>query len=139
MTLIDIESQVYSAVSAAIKADFLSAYTAGEYVDAPTRFPAMMIFQADSSIYQRARTVNIENANNVTFTAYVFSNKVSTPTGGKKQEANEIMNIVDDKMAELGFTRTSRIPVPNFADNTIYQIVSRYSAVVDKDNWIYQS
>lgn len=139
MSLQDVETPIYSIVAAAVKEVFPTAYTVGEYTDAPTRFPAVMIFQADSSTYERARTDKIENADNVTFAAYVYSNKVPTASGGKKQEANAIMNIVNAKMAELGFTRISSVPVPNFSDNTIFQIVSRYTAVVDKDNWIYQS
>jgi len=95
----------------------------------------MLLFQADSSIYRRARTARIDNADQVMFTAYVFSNKVGT----KKQEAGDIMDIVDEVMSGLGFTRTSRTPVPNLADATIYQIVARYEAVVDQDLIIYQS
>lgn len=133
--MIEFESEIYSTVAKAVKAYNSSCFTAGEYTDTPAKFPAMLLFQADNSVYQRMRTINIENADQVMFTVYVFSNKVGT----KKQEAGEIMNIVDDEMTKLGFTRTSRTPVPNLEDSSIYQIVSRYEAVVDKDLIIYQS
>lgn len=133
--MIEFESEIYSTVSKAVKAYNKNCFTAGEYTDTPAKFPAMLLYQADSSIYQRMRTINIENADQVMFTAYVFSNRVGT----KKQEAGEIMDIVDDEMAKLGFTQTSRGPVTNFSDATIYQIVSQYRAVVDQDLIIYQS
>ena len=65
----------------------------------------------------------------------VYSNK----TAGKKAEAKAIANTADAVFAEIGFTRTFREQVPNINNATIYRIVCRYEAVIDKNFVIYQS
>lgn len=131
----DIENDIYGIVSKAAKAEFPGLFTSGEYVDSPARFPALIFFQADSSVYERMRTSNIDNADRLMFAAYVYSNKV----GYKKQEAKEIMDVVDREMAKLNFTRTTCAPAANVADATIFQLVARYEGVVDSELILYQS
>lgn len=108
-------------------------FVSGEYVDAPAKFPAVTIEEVNNSVYQRMRTLNIENAASVLYEVNVFSNKI----GYKKAEAQEIMSFIDEIMSGLGFTRTMCNPLPNLADATIYRLTARYEAVVDKDHWIY--
>lgn len=81
------------------------------------------------------RTDNIENAVQSTFDVNVYSNK----SGGKKAEAKAITNTIDDAFKEIGFTRTFREQIPNLNNATIYRIVCRYEAVIDKNFVIYQS
>lgn len=133
--MIDIENDIYGIVSKAAKAEFPGLFTAGEYVDVPSRFPALTIVQEDSSVYERMRTNNIENAAQLMFSAKVYSNKV----GYKKQEAKDIMDVVDREMAKLNFTRTFCGPVANLQDATIFQLVARYEGIVDSDLILYQS
>lgn len=105
----------------------------GEYVDAPAKFPAVTIEEVNNSVYQKMRTLHIENAASVLYEVNIFSNKV----GYKKAEAQGIISFIDDILSSLGFTRTMCNPLPNLADATIYRLTARYEAVVDKDNWIY--
>ena len=58
---------------------------------------------------------------------------------GKKQEAKAIANSLDAIFEELGFTRTFRQQVPNMKDATIYRIVCRYEAVIDRNYVIYHN
>ena len=68
----------------------------------------------------------IENGVDVMYEINVYSNR----TQGKKEQAKSIMDVVDATMADLGFTRTYRNPVPNFNDATIFRLVARYEATV---------
>lgn len=133
--MIDIESDVYAAVSAALKAEFPGIWTSGEDADLPARFPAVTIVEQDNAVKQSMRTLTIENAVDVMYEVNVYSNMV----GYRKSEAKEIMAVVDREMSQLGLTRTMKNPVSNLQDATIYRIVARYKAAVDKDLWIYQS
>ena len=65
----------------------------------------------------------------------VYSNKAS----GKKAETKEIANMADELLSAIGFIRIFREQVPNLKDATIYRIVCRYEAVIDKNFVIYQS
>lgn len=135
ITTIDLESDIYSAVAEELlqKHEGVSVY--GEYVEKPAEFPAVTLVEADNRVLERMRTRNIENAASVMWEANIYSNKAP----GKKAEAKAIAATLDAKMAEIGFTRTFKSQMANLNDATIFRIVCRYEAVIDKDFWIYQN
>ena len=133
--MIDLENDIFSAVATELRAQFSGVQVYGEYVETPARFPAVTIVEADNRVLTRMRTENIENAVSSMFEINVYSNKAS----GKKAEAKAIANAVDEKMSAIGYTRTFREQIPNLKDATIYRIVCRYEAVIDKNFVIYQS
>ena len=135
--MIDIESQVFTTVASALRDEYGAdkIYVAGEYVSQPPRFPAVLIAEMDNYVHLRGRdTQTIENYANVMYQVDVFSNKNT----GKKVQAKEIIALVDDQFAQMGFTRTYLNPVPNMNDATIYRMTARYQAVVGKDQTIYR-
>ena len=133
--MIDLENDVFTAVANVLRAAHPGIYVTGEEVPAEAKLPAVSIVEADNRIATRYRTTNIENAVSVMWEVNVYSNKVS----GKKSEAKAIAATLDEKFAEMGFTRTMKNQVPNFNDTRIYRIVCRYEAIVDKDLWIYHN
>lgn len=133
--MIDLEADVFDTVATALRAAYAGIYVVGEYVPAPPRFPAVSIVEADNRVVENMRTTNIENAVSVMMEVNIYSNKAS----GKKSEAKAIAATLDEVFASIGFTRTLRNQVPNLNDATIYRIVCRYEAIVDKDLWIYHN
>ena len=133
--MIDLENDIFSAVAAALRTAHPGLYVTGDYVNQPPSFPAVSIVENGNSVVQRYRTLNIENAVSVMYEVNVYSNKAS----GKKSEAKAIAATLDDAFASIGFTRTMRNQVPNLNDATIYRIVCRYEAIIDKDFWIYHN
>ena len=133
--MIDLESDIFSYVANALREEFPGVFVSGEYVETPARFPAVTIVEADNRVLTRMRTENIENAVFSLFEANIYSNRAS----GKKAEAKAIANAVDEMMASIGYTRSFREQIPNLKDATIYRIVCRYEAVIDKNFMIYQS
>lgn len=131
--MIDVENDVFTAVATALRSAHSGIYVVGEYVPAPKTFPAVSIVEADNRVLERYRTENIENAVSVMYEVNIYSNKSS----GKKTEAKAIAATVDDAFTSLGFTRTMRNQIANLNDATIYRIVCRYEAIVDKDLWVY--
>ena len=81
------------------------------------------------------RTTNIENAVSVMYEANIYTNTV----GYKKSEAKDILKVVDDEFSKMGFARILCNPVANLSDATIYRIVARYQASIDKDLWVYRA
>lgn len=133
--MIDIESEVFDHVAPILRDTFPGIYVTGEYNPTPPRFPAVSIMEADNRVLEPMRTTNIENAVSVMYECNVYSNKVN----GKKSEAKEIASVLDGALTEMGFTRTLMENVPNFNEASIYRIISRYEAIVDKDLWIYHN
>lgn len=133
--MIDIESDIYSAVAEELRQKHEGVNVCGEYVEKPAEFPTVTLVEVDNRVLERMRTRNIENAVSVMWEANIYSNKVP----GKKAEAKAIAATLDAKMAEIGFTRTFKSQVANLNDATIFRIVCRYEAVIDKDFWIYQN
>ena len=131
--MIDIENDVFDYVAKILRAAHTGIDVQAEYVELPARFPHVSIVEADNRVLERMRTEVIENAASVMYEINVYSNKAS----GKKSEAKAIANTVDDAMSEIGFTRTFREQIPNLNDATIYRIVCRYEAVIDKNFVIY--
>ena len=133
--MIDLENDIFDYAAKALRAAHTGIDVAAEYVEMPAKFPHVSIVEADNRILTRMRTNNIENAVSVMYECNIYSNKAS----GKKSEAKAIANTLDDVLSGIGFTRTFREQVPNLRDATIYRIVCRYEAVIDKNFVIYQS
>lgn len=132
--MIDIENAVFQVVATAFRAAYPDGFIAGEYVAQPAKFPAVSIVEMDSSVYQRGVDSGaIENFATVMYQVDIYSNK----TTGKKAQCKEIAALIDEQLAELGFTRTFMNPVQNLSDATIYRMTGRYRGVVSKDQTIY--
>lgn len=125
--MIDIENAVFAKVANKLRATFSPITVRGNYEDSPTSFPAVAIWENDNSVYQKMRTTGkIENAASLMYEVEVYSNTL----GYKKEECQEIMSVIDDVMAEMGFTRTMCSPISNLEDATIYRLHARYTGIV---------
>lgn len=133
--MINIENELFSNISAKVREHYPGIYMSGEYVKSPTSFPAVSFVEMDNTVYTSTQTSGeTENHASLMYEVNVYSNK----TKGKKTECKEIISLIDNEMAILGFSRTMLQPIPNMDDATIYRIVARYKAVVSKDKAIYR-
>ena len=133
--MINIENEVFSTVSSKVRATHQDIFMSGEYVKSPPSFPAVSLVEMDNTAYTSTQTSSdVENHASLMYEVNVYSNK----TKGKKSECKEIISLIDDEMANLGFSRTMLQPIPNMDDATIYRITARYKAVVSKDKKIYR-
>lgn len=133
--MINIETDLFSAISTKVRETYPDIYMSGEYVKSPTSFPAVSLVEMDNTVYTSTQTSNeIENHASLMYELDVYSNK----TKGKKSECKAIAALIDTEMARFGFTRTMLQPIPNMDDATIYRIKGRYKAVVSKDKVIYR-
>lgn len=133
--MLDPENLIFSTVANALRNTFDDIFVSGEFTDVPARFPAVTIVQSDNAIVQRMRTTNIENAVTIMMEINVYTNTV----GYKKSEAKDILEVIDNEFAKMGFARILCNPVANLSDATIYRIVARYQASIDKDLWVYRA
>lgn len=126
--MINIENEVFNTVANALRAVYgnkISVY--GETIEAPESFPCVCLVEDDNSEITMNKTLTRqpETASNLLYTANVYSNLRS----GRKTQAKDIMDIIDDCMRKFGFTRTMRSQLPN-VDRTIYRITARYTRII---------
>ena len=133
--MIDVESEIFSAVAEAVKAVYPNIFITGEYVKSPSSFPCVSLVEISNAVYRNSSTNMVEeNHAAVTYELNVYSNK----SKGKKAECRAIADVADRKLAQIGFTRMMFEPVPNMEDATIYRMLGRYRAVVGNDHTIYR-
>ena len=133
--MINVEKDIFTAVSTKIRSLYPDIYMTGEYVKSPPSFPAISLIEADNSMYSYTQTSDeYENHSTLLYDVDIYSNKVK----GKKTECRALAALVDKEMAFLGFTRIMLQPIPNMDDATIYRIKGRYRAVVSKDKYVYR-
>ena len=126
--MIDIESVVFSKVATALRSQYRGIYVYGEYVETPKSFPCVCLVEDDNYPYNGTATLeDNENYVKVVYTLTVYSNSEDD----KKSQAKEIMASADAILKSYNFNRTMRTQVPN-VDRTIYRIMARYEAVVQK-------
>lgn len=126
--MIDIEDKVFDTVATAVTAEFSGCLMSSVYLRTPASFPCVCLYEADNSVNTPSRTLDsIENHASLMYEVNVFSNLA----GSRKSEAKAIAEVVDKTMAQLGFTRIFKNPIPN-EDITIYRLVMRYTALVAK-------
>lgn len=126
----DIEADVFDAVASALSAKFGDIFITGEYVHAPESFPAVGLIEEDNAAFLPALDSEGSHHSQLMYEVNVYSNLKS----GRKTQAKEIMQEIDEKMSELGFVRLSRKPMtlPN-AETSIYRMNARYRTVVDEN------
>lgn len=134
--MIDVENEIFSTVATALRAAFTGIFVSGEYVAAPSSFPAVTLVEDDNStVSSTLDSSGHENHAQIMYTANVYSNKSS----GKKAECKAILAVIDTQMFGMGFVRvvSSPMEMPN-ANQTIYRMVARYKATISKDKIIYR-
>ena len=133
--MIDIESEVFSTIATALRTEYEKISVYGEYVKSPAIFPAVMIEEKSNSAFVKTQdSGSVENHASLMYEVNVYSNKQT----GKKSECKAIFALIDTEFQKLGFTRTTKKPIPNLDDATIYRMVGRYTAVVSTNKTIYR-
>ena len=141
--MIDIESKIFMIVYNAVMAYDNTIYVTSEASIAPPSFPAVYVEQIDSYNPPEYRISSHEELYAaMTFNVEVYSNKAS----GKKQEAKNILTVIDNAMRVAGLRRT----MSNYVDLTdnrnssvsnrnqsIIRLLGRYECLADTGGNIY--
>ena len=125
--MIDIETEIFSPMSIALKAEFPGIFVLSEPTPMPSKALVVSIVQQDcySSPSKQDNTLT-EKFATVMFQVDVYSNK----TTGKKSQCKKVMNFIDNMFFKLNFMRLSLTPVP-MEDSGYYRYVARYRAETD--------
>ncbi len=131
--MIDIEPQVFDEVCQEIWRTYPEMEVVNEIVmDVPT-FPCVCVEEISNTVYRNGiDSGSVENYADVDYEVRVYVNN----TFGKKRNARQIMSVVDNWFTAKGFIRRNNSFV-QFDDGTKYQVISRYSGIVDHNETIY--
>lgn len=129
--MINIETDVFDAVYKAVYLLIPEGCFTSDYVAAPPALPHATLIEMDN--YTDRNTLDTalhEKFAVVTYEANVYAEDKFT--------CRNIMDVIDTKMQELGFTRLSLRQVDNAVNTSIYRLVARYRAEVSKNKKIYR-
>ena len=128
--MIDIEAKIYSPIRTALVTEYQNIFVTSEPTATTAKFPAVSIVQEDNYMsVNKLDNSGRERFATVMFQVDVYSNKAS----GKKSQCKEIMNVVDEMLFALNFTRISLVPIPMENDG-YYRLSARYRAETDGTN-----
>lgn len=126
--MIDVESMVFSPIATLLRSEYSGIFVTSEYVNAPSKFPAVMICEMDNFADKKRQTsADTDRFAKLMYQVDVYSNRAE----GKKSQCKEIMNKIDTYMYSINGVRTTMSSVPNKNDSTIYRITARYELETD--------
>lgn len=132
--MIDIENQVISLVTDVLFQNNISATVESVLNLNPSTFPTVCVEEIENSTYDlSADSFSNENHASVGYEINVFTNDVS----GKKQNAKDILAVIDRMLIARGFSRVSENAL-SLDNGTKYRLIARYRATVGKDEIIYR-
>lgn len=133
--MIDIEYDLFNILSTALRTEFDGISVYGEIIKEAPSFPTVIIIEADNAVEMRTSSSdNVENHVQVVYEINVYTNDLQ----GKKRKAKDIMSLIDNIMLSYGFTRMISGSIANLEDVSIYRMVARYEAIIDKNKTIYR-
>ena len=130
--MLNVFPSVYTDIATPVRVAYPSVFMTGERVAAPTKFPCVMVVEADN--YEDAAYRNNTLTEQITALMYeitVYSNL----TSGKRSQCIDILQIIDDVMKRKNGTRIARVEGYLDTEGKIYMVTARYRMKTDGVNW----
>jgi hypothetical protein len=129
------ENEIFTACYNALHSLYPDAYITGNYINKPASFPAVSIICVESVTWRKTRdTGHGERHTSPTYEVNVYSNLKD----GAKEQAQELLEVIDRQFTDWNFNRLTCTPIENLADNTIFRYVARYRGILDEQGYIYR-
>lgn len=130
--MIDIYDEVYTKIATAMREAFPGLYVTGEDQNFnPAKLPCLSIVDADNYVPRGTTDSSLrQKYANVALLVAVYSSRES----GKRKQAKDILNAVDEMLFALNFTRESRTPQTPLNNSAVFWMAARYTAETDGTN-----
>jgi len=133
--MIQIETQVLNDVASAIEAASPGTFVANTPLLAPSDFPCVAVYESNNTVDRsRADSAHVEKFAIITYVVEACSNK----RVGAKQEAMGLLDVADEVMYSLNFTRVGTITNAFVPGASHFRITARYQAEVGADERLYR-
>lgn len=130
--MIDISNTVYTLVKNALNEFDPSIGTSSTYKNTPSKYPFVSVEEIENMVDTLTSDCEVENHALVQYEINVYAKDPN-----KKSKATEILQVVDTLLKSYGFVRVSKNNLQD-TNETMFQIVARYEAIVSKDHVIYR-
>lgn len=121
----DVESQIFTEATAAVRAVVPEVSTIGSPEDIPEDLPCVSVYEDQNVPDENAwETRNSEVRAFLEYQVDIYTNAVN----GKKAQSKVLQNAISGYFYSIGFTRTVSGPIPNFVDPSIYRHTMRFRA-----------
>lgn len=125
--MVDIEAKIFNEIYNAVTAEFPSADFATHYVNQPSAFPHVQVWDESNTVNREGMNLTGDECfSNIVFHFELFDNMLN---GEGKDNVTKMLSLIDPVMRLNGFRRTYNAPVPNYDDASVYRRVVRYSKI----------
>lgn len=131
--MINYSNEVFNAVATYLRSLYQGTQVVGEYVAEPARFPCVTIDEI-ANVPSHLDSATKNKYTDVVYRVQVFSNKEN----GKRAEAREIYDAVDNKLMELGLMAKSYSTTPAIYNAEIYCITATFGGVFSEDGRVFR-
>jgi len=132
--MIDVENQIITKVSDAVKVSYPNIFVTSVDVITEQDIPCIVIAQTDNRVRtDMTDSGDLENGVISTVEITAYSNTPDTA----RSEAKAILALADTAMKAMGYTRVTMLALPT-TNVTVCRMFARYEATVDKNELTYR-
>lgn len=131
--MIDVSNEIFNTVAKDLRSLYSKITVVGEYVDIPSKFPTVTLDEI-SNVPVHLDSATINKYTRVTYRSQVFCNG-----NGKRKQAREIFNSLDQKLMELGLQMKTYTTTPAIYNSEVYCITATHEGVIDSNGTIYRA
>ena len=131
--MLDYSNEIFDTVARDLRSLYTGIQIKGEYVDTPSVFPTVTIDEI-SNVPTHLDSATTSKYAKVIYRTQVFSNAET----GKRKQAREIHNSLDQILMGLGLFAKTFTTTPSIYNSEIYCITATYEGVIGADGTIYR-
>ena len=131
--MIDNFNEIYTRITTALKTYDSNVKTSSVYTNTPSSYPFVSIELIEDSVYEQG----IDSGDVENFAVNSYEINVYAKGNLAMSNARKLLEVADNFMKSIGFTRISKTPLQD-QNETIYRFIARYEGVVSKDLKVYR-
>lgn len=131
--MIDNFNEIYTRITTALQTYDSNVKTSSVYTNTPSSYPFVSIELIEDSVYEQG----IDSGDVENFAVHSYEINVYAKGNLAMSSARKLLEVADNFMKSIGFTRISKTPLQD-QNETIYRFIARYEGVVSKDLKVYR-
>lgn len=131
--MIDKSNEIFNTVANDLRSLYPEVRMVGEYVETPTKFPTVTIDEIHNV------PIYMDSAKTNKYAKVIYRSQVFCNGNGKRKEAREIINSLDQILMNMGLIMKTYTTTPSIYNAEIYCITVTHEGVIGEDGTIYRN